>query len=328
MALKIVITGGAGFLGQTLARALLARGEAAGPDGRMTEIGELLLLDLVPADMTDPRIHSVVVSGLHPEPIAAALGRDTDGIFHLAAVVSAAAEADFDLGMRVNVDGTRALLEACRALPRPPRLVFTSSLAVFGGVLPPIVPDSAAPTPTNSYGAQKAIGELMVADFSRKGFVDGRSLRLPTIVVRPGRPNRAASSFASGIIREPLSGEISRCPIAPETRVWISSPRRAVAALIAAHDMPAETWGPRSALNLSGLSVTVGEMAAALERVAGRTVSERIVWEPDAALETIVGGWPGDFAAQRAAALGFQGDPDMDSIIRAYIEDHLPGGPR
>jgi nucleoside-diphosphate-sugar epimerase len=220
------------------------------------------------------------------------------------------------------------VLGACRKQARPPRLVFTSSIAVFGGALPDVVPDSAAATPTNSYGAQKAIGELLVADYARKGFIDGRALRLPTIVVRPGRPNKAASSFASGMLREPLNGEESICPISRDTKVWILSPRRAVAGRMGAHDKAADRWGPRAALNLNGLSVTVGEMAAALERVAGAKVSGRIKWVPDAALQTIVGGWPGDFDTRRAAALGFIPDPDMDSIIRAYIEDHLPNGPR
>jgi nucleoside-diphosphate-sugar epimerase len=328
MSLKIVITGGAGFLGSSLARALLKRGEAAGPDGTMQEIRQIMLVDLVPPALEDPRVKSMVVKGLHREALDAALGRDTDSVFHLAAVVSAAAEADFDLGMTVNVDGTRTLLECCRRLPKPARLVFTSSIAAFGGVLPKVVPDSQAATPTNSYGAQKAIGELMVADYARKGFVDGRAMRLPTIVVRPGKPNKAASSFASGMLREPLNGEAMSCPILPETKVWILSPRRAVEALMGAHDLPAETWGPRAALNLNGLSVTVGEMAAALDRVAGPTVSGRITWAPDKTLQTIVGGWPGDFDTRRAAALGFKPDADIDSIIRQYIEDYLPGGPR
>ena len=172
-----------------------------------------------------------------------AIDRDTGSVFHLAAIVSGQAEADFDLGMRVNVDASRSLLEACRASGHRPRVVFTSSVAVYGGDLPATVPDSTAPNPQSSYGTQKAIGELLINDYSRKGFIDGRALRLPTISVRPGKPNTAASSFASGIIREPLNGEQSTCPIAPETRVWLLSPRKAIEGLILGHELPAQALG-------------------------------------------------------------------------------------
>ena len=198
---------------------------------------------------------------------------DTCSVFHLAAVVSGQAEADFDLGMRVNLDATRLLLDTCRAVGHRPRVVFTSSVAVYGGTLPEVVRDDTAVNPQSSYGAQKAIGELLVSDYSRKGFVDGRVLRLPTISVRPGRPNKAASSFASGIIREPLNGEASVCPVAPDTRVWLLSPRRAIECLVHGHELPAAALGARRAVNLPGISVSAREMVAALERVAGTDVA-------------------------------------------------------
>ena len=223
-----------------------------------------------------------------PAFVAAAIGGDTDSVFHLAAVVSGEAEANFDLGWRVNFDATRHLLERCRALARPPKVVFTSSVAVFGGALPDVVPDTQALTPQSSYGAQKAVGELLVHDYTRKGFLDGRSLRLPTVSVRPGKPNKAASSFASGILREPLAGVDAICPVPAETRMWLLSPRRVIENLLIGHEAPAAALTQGRSVNVPGISVTVGGMVDALRRVAGDAVAARVRFAPDPAIERIV----------------------------------------
>src|SRR6187200_812402 len=230
--MKILITGGGGFLGSRLARAIKARDPKA----------EITLLDVAFPPGLERDFTCVTGDLSEPAVLAAALHRDTRSVFHLAAVVSGGAEADFDLGYRVNLDGTRALLEGCRALTAPPKIVYASSVAAFGGVLPEVLDDSTTPTPQTSYGTQKVIGEYLLADFTRKGMIDGRSLRLPTIVVRPGKPNLAASSFASGIIREPLNGVVAECPVPDTTGVWVLSPKRVVEAFLHAHDLPADAW--------------------------------------------------------------------------------------
>ena len=245
--MRVVITGGGGFLGSRLARALLARGKLTDARGGERDIREIVLLDVVPApDLGDARVRSIAGDLADPVVVERALAPVTASVFHLAAVVSGQAEADFDLGMRVNLDATRLLLERCRKLAAPPKLLFTSSLAVFGGPLPDPVPDDAPLMPQTSYGTQKAIGEYLVYDMTRKGMIDGRSLRLPTVTVRPGKPNKAASSFASGIIREPLAGVNAPCPVAPTTRMWVISPRAVVANLIIGHEAPASAFGPRA----------------------------------------------------------------------------------
>ncbi len=322
--MKVLITGGAGFLGQRLAKQLLSRGELNGPDGKPAPITKLVLVDVVQADDTaDQRITALVGDIADPALLERAIDRDTAVVFHLAAIVSGQAEADFDLGMRINLDASRTLLEVCRARGHRPRVVFTSSVAVYGGTLPEVVRDDTALNPQSSYGTQKAIAELMLADYSRRGFVDGVVLRLPTISVRPGRPNAAASSFASGIIREPLNGEEAICPVPGDTRLWLLSPRRAIEALIAGSELPGERLGNRRIVNLPGVSVTVDDMIGALREVAGDEAANRIRREPDSRVQQIVGSWPGRWDTTRAEQLGLRGDASFVDVVRAYIEDEL-----
>ncbi|WP_367353381.1 D-erythronate dehydrogenase [Achromobacter animicus] len=321
--MKILITGGAGFLGQRLARKLLERGTLSLEGGKPQTITQIDLLDVVKADLQDPRVRSLEGDIADPAVLRQAIDTETRAIFHLAAIVSGQAEADFDLGMRINLDASRALLETCRALGHKPRVIFTSSVAVYGGNLPDTVRDDTALNPQSSYGTQKAIAELLLADYTRRGFVDGRVLRLPTISVRPGRPNAAASSFASGIIREPLNGEPAVCPVGADTRLWLLSPRGAIAALIAGCELDADAMADRTPINLPGVSVTAAEMAQALREVAGDEVADRISWQADARVERIVGSWPGRWDTSRAARLGLTGDGSFADIVRAYMADDL-----
>lgn len=322
--MHVVITGGAGFLGQRLARKLLERGTLADAGGTQRRIETIVLLDVVAANgFDDPRIEPIAADIADPQTLARVIDRRTASVFHLAAVVSGQAERDFDLGMRVNLDASRLLLDACRAAGSKPRLLFTSSVAVYGGDLPDVVTDATALSPRSSYGAQKAIGELLLADYTRKGFVDGRVARLPTISVRPGRPNQAASSFASGIIREPLHGEAAICPVGEHLRIWLSSPRRAIESLIALHDIAGDALGGSRIVNLPGLSVSVAQMIAALRAVAGDDVAARIRFERDEAVERIVGSWPAAWDTSRARALGLAADESFEAIVRAYIEDDM-----
>ena len=323
--MRIVITGGAGFLGRRLALQLLERGTLTDATGRSREIAQIVLLDVVPAALpADPRLTSLAGDLADPAVVERAVTHDTDTVFHLAAVVSGQAEADFDLGMRVNLDATRLLLERCRTLAACPKFVFTSSLAVFGGPLPDPVTDDAPVTPQASYGAQKLIGEYLVYDMTRKGFIDGRSLRLPTVTVRPGKPNKAASSFASGIIREPLSGVDAICPVAPATRMWVQSPRAVIANLIIGHEAPATSFAYTRSVNVPGICVPVADMVAALRKVAGDAVAARVKWIHDPVIDRIVATWPANFAPKQGPALGMKADTDFESIVRAYIADDMP----
>src|SRR6185503_13705578 len=323
--MRIVITGGAGFLGTRLARKLLERGSLVDAAGTSRPLQELVLLDMTAAAVDDRRVTAVAGDLADPAVIERVVTADTDSIFHLAAVVSGQAEAEFDTGMRVNLDATRALLERCRKLSKPPKFVFTSSLAVFGGKLPDPVPDDAPLTPQTSYGAQKAIGELLVYDMTRKGFIDGRSLRLPTVTVRPGKPNKAASSFASGIIREPLSGIDAVCPVPPQTEIWITSPRQVIDNLIVGHDVAAAKFpGDTRSVNVPGLRISVAAMVDALRRVAGDPVAARVKWRVDPAIDRIVRTWPPNFAPRLGPALGMAADTNFDDIVRAYMADDMP----
>ncbi|MBC8119313.1 MAG: SDR family oxidoreductase [Burkholderiaceae bacterium] len=322
--MKVLITGGAGFLGRRLAEELLQRGmlKHASANGQVSDrtIAQLVLVDVVPGTpFVDPRVRQVTGDVSDPEFLASVIDADTHSIFHLAAIVSGQAEADFDLGMRINVDASRRLLDICRELGHRPNVVFASSVAIYGGSLPPLVLDTTAVAPQSSYGMQKAVVELLVNDYTRKNFIDGRVLRLPTICVRPGRPNAAASSFASGIIREPLNGEPAVCPVSTDTRLWLLSPETVTDSLVFGHDVPSAELGVNRNINLPGLSLTVGDMVAALERVAGPEVVARIRWESDARVERIVSTWPGELDATRARALGFPMDRNFDDVIRQHM---------
>lgn len=331
--MNIVITGGAGFLGARLARELLARGRLSLAGSAPQTIQSITLIDRVapPADLAaDSRIRAVTgdLNGIFESNMATApvLSAQHAIIFHMAAAVSGECEADFDLGMRSNVDATRALLQACRALKTCPTVVFASSLAVFGNSpqqpLPPVIDDRTLPTPQNSYGIQKFIGEQLVADYARKGFIRGRNVRLMTVSVRPGKPNGAASSFLSGMIREPLAGIRANCPVPKDTAVALSSPARTVEGLVRAVEASDAEWGARTAINLPALSTTAGGMAAALEKLAGKAVADLIDWTPDPAIANIVTSWPATIDAARARGLGLLPGHDFESFISEYLRDN------
>lgn len=327
--MNILITGGAGFLGARLARTLLSRGTLSLRGAAPQRIEQVVLADRgpAPADLaSDARVRVVqgdLMELVQRRELPAA---GTDLVFHLAAAVSAECESDFDLGMRSNLDTTRALLDASRALGSRPTFVFASSLAVFGQQpgRPPLgtVRDDSLPTPQGSYGIQKFICEQLVADYTRKGFIAGRSVRPMTVSVRPGRPNGAASGFFSGMIREPLAGERARIPVGPDVAVALASPGSTVAGFVRAAEASDADWGPLTAINLPALGTTVGAMAQALERVAGREAASLLDWSPDPAIERLVRSWPGDVAWERARGLGLQADPDFEAIVRGYVAEN------
>lgn len=323
--MNILVTGAAGFLGRRLIEALLQRGTLTDRHGQLQPIKRITAFDREPVQgLDDPRVQVKEGDISDEQVLAKLIDADTDSIFHLAAVVSSQAEGDFELGMRVNFSATQGLLERARQLGSSPKWVMTSSVAVFGGQLPENVDDDQVWAPQSSYGTQKAMNDLLLADYSRRGFVDGRSLRMPTIVVRPGKPNLAASSFASGIIREPLSGQTSVCPVPLNTRLWLMSPAQAIANLIHGHELAAERLSQGRVINMPGLSLTVAQMINALREVAGDEVAQRIQLRPDARIERIVGSWPGAFSARYASELGFTADEDFIGVIRQFIQDYLP----
>ena len=319
--MKVLITGGGGFIGYRLAQALLKRGTLADGEGKQVAIAQITLLDIAFPMAADPRLKCVTGDLTDKALLSQIMGGDTGSVFHLASVVSGGAEADFDLGYKINLDGSRALLETCRAQARPPRYVFASTCAAFGGDLPEVVDDSTTPNPQTSYGAQKVCCEYLTTDYTRKGFIDGRSIRLPTISVRAGKPNLAASSFASGIIREPLAGVVSPCPVGPETCVWILSPSKVVDAFIHAHDLASAAWGTNRVLNLPGITTSVREMVDAMRKIAGDRVADLVEWKPDARIQAIVKTWPARFTTARAVKLGFSADQNVEGIISDYISE-------
>jgi D-erythronate 2-dehydrogenase len=331
--MHILITGAAGMIGRKLTARLMADGGVAG-----RTIGRLSLTDIVapeaPAGAPFP-VAAAASDLAAPGAAAAAIADRPDIIFHLAAIVSGEAEADFEKGYRVNFDGTRELLEAIRLAGDlggnhagggyHPKLVFASSIAVFGAPFPEAITDEFVLTPLTSYGTQKAMSELLLADYVRRGFLDGVGIRLPTVAVRPGRPNKAASGFFSGIIREPLAGHEAVLPVSEDVRHWFASPRAATGFLVHAAGLTREQLGARVNLTMPGLCCTVGDEIAALTRVAGAGVAARIRREPDAVIEKIVAGWPQNFDARRAASLGFRAETSFEEIVQAHIADELGG---
>jgi len=323
--LHILILGAAGMVGRKLVERLTRDGRLGNRD-----ISKLTLQDVVPPAKPATSIPAEIVTCdvADQAAIAKLVAGRPDVIFHLAAIVSGEAEADFDKGYRINLDGTRYLIDAVYAIGGSyhPRIVFTSSIAVFGAPFPEKIGDEFLSAPLTSYGTQKAIGELLISDYTRKGLFDGVSIRLPTICVRPGMPNKAASGFFSNIIREPLAGKEAVLPVSEDVMHWHASPRSAVGFLIHAGTMDTGAMGPRRALSMPGLAATVGEQIAALERVAGKNVTARIKRVPDQTIMGIVGGWPRNFSTDRALKLGFTtAEKTFDDIIRIHIEDELGG---
>jgi nucleoside-diphosphate-sugar epimerase len=324
--MNILVTGAAGFLGRRLIEALLLHGSLTDRTGESRPIGQIVAFDMVElTGIDDPRVKVVCGDIADPEVLDSLINASTDSIFHLAAVVSSQAEADFELGMRINFTATRNMLERVRTLGTCPKWVMTSSVAVFGGQLPERVRDDQVWAPQSSYGTQKAMNDLLLADYSRRAFVDGRSLRMPTIVVRPGKPNLAASSFASGIIREPLNGEPSICPVPLDTRLWLMSPAQAIRNLIHGHELSGEQLTEGRVINMPGLSITVERMIDALRQTAGEDVAGRIRMERNPAIERIVGSWPGAFCATYSRDLGFTADEHFTDVIEQFINEYLPG---
>jgi nucleoside-diphosphate-sugar epimerase len=324
--MKVVITGGAGFIGGRLAQALLARGSLIGPSGAEEAIDELLLFDQTHPERVEeePRIARVTGDISDRDCVFGLIDRGDTSVFHLASVVSGGGEKDFDLAMRVNLDGGRHILEALRRQPGQPRLVFASSIAVFGGsAMPAVVGDTTKQTPETTYGITKAVLELLVNDYSRKGFLDGRSARLPTVVIRPGKPNAAASSFVSGVFREPLNGVDMVLPVRLETAMPILGYRAIVEGLIKLHELPGAALGDDRAVSLPSLTVTVAQMIEALKRVAGARALGQITVEPDPFIEAICAGWPTDSAYERALSLGLPREACLDEIIAYYIADYV-----
>jgi nucleoside-diphosphate-sugar epimerase len=313
--MQIIITGGAGFLGQRLAKALLKSS---------LDFKTLTLVDIIqPVNPgNDSRVECVQRDLSSEETANSLITSKTSIVFHLAAVVSSHAEKEFDLGWKVNLDITRHLLEACRHTKPGIRFVFSSSVAVYGGELPTMVNDTTVITPRSSYGAQKAMGELLVNDYSRKGFVDGIVLRLPTICVRPGKPNQAASSFVSSIIREPINGEEASCPVAKELGLFLSSPNTVIKNLIHAATVPSGALGGWRTVNLPGIRVTVQQMLNSLKIITDQTTLDRVQFKPDESINKLVSSWPAAIDNTRAVALGFQADNNFDDFIHQHIADN------
>ena len=316
--MRILILGGGGFLGRRLAKELIENGGLA-----KGEIARLILVDIAFADdrLNDSRVEYIQADFSDEVTVTKILQQQPDVIFHLAAVVSGEAEKNFEAGMKVNFQASLQILELCRKLAIRPRIVFASSCAVFGGDVSRVINDETAPKPRSSYGTQKAVVELLINDYSRRDFVDGRSLRLPTIAIRPGKPNAATSSFVSSIIREPLQGKKTSYPVPPETPCWILSPKNVIKNFIHAANIDEKLLGDDRVINLPGLTVSVREMIDSLQQICGPEVTGLISHEPDAFLQSIVLTWPPYFDTKRAKQLGFVSDSSVEEIIRSYIAE-------
>lgn len=325
--MNILITGAYGFLGRRLTARLLEAGQLRDSSGVSRPIERIVLSDIetpAPHDFDDPRIEVAQGDLGDASFVDELVTPGISSVFHLGSLVSGGAEQDFVLGMNANFFGTWNVLDASRKAGNVPKVVFTSSIAAYGGKLPPVLPDNQRLTPESSYGVQKAIGELLVAEFTRKGYIDGRSVRLPIIAVRPGKANTATSSWASAIIREPLAGEGYVCPVGPSDSAFLLSPNKAIEGLIVAHDSDASLWENDRSVMMAGLTCTPQQMVEALERVAGREVASRVKWGDDPFIRTIVNSWPNSFSLEKATRLGFQRDSSVDAIIQDYIEAAPP----
>jgi D-erythronate 2-dehydrogenase len=328
--MKVLITGGTGFIGARLARRIIDKGTLAGQDGAQAPVDEVVLFDVAAPDPLPMGLDgqvSVVTGDISDRAtVDRLIDRDDISVFHLASVVSGGGEKDFDMAIRVNLTGGLNVFEALRARASCPRLVFASSIAVFGGShMPDVVGDRAKQTPQTTYGMTKAACELLINDYTRKGFLDGRSARLPTVIIRPGKPNAAASSFASAVFREPLKGEDYVLPVEPETVMPVLGYRNIVEGILALHELPGDKLGDDRAVSLPSMDVTVTDMIEALKRVAHNRKLGEITVEPDPFIEAIVKSWPAATDDKRAVALGLPKDKSVDDIVRHYIEDYDHG---
>jgi D-erythronate 2-dehydrogenase len=321
--MRVIVTGGAGFLGLKLARQILMGDALIDQHGVRRRVSELVIFDRVapPEGLTDERVRVVTGDLCDPAALKAAMGENADSIFHLAAVVSGEAEADHQLGLSVNLDGTRALLDAAAATGRRPKFLFASSLAVYGGPNATTVTDDTTPTPKGSYGVQKLMGEWLVDDYDRRGLIDGRSLRFPTIAVRPGKANAANSSFISAVVREPVAGRATVCPVSADLPVALLSPNRLVAAIIKVHNLSSDDFGWPRAMLLPAIPVTVADFLDVLAAELGPSVRELVTFETDPLIEPMVRGWPASVISGRAGLLGISADDSAKDFIEQYLAD-------
>ena len=323
--MRIVVLGGAGFIGKKLILKLLDRGKISLNGRPIQSVNKVVVFDKVLAEglPDDQRLEIVEGDFTDQQLISNLIGSHTDLIFHLAAIVSGEAEKNFDLGMKVNLEASMHLLEHCRHMKNAPVLVFASSCAAYGRELTEVIRDDTTPAPQSSYGTQKVIVDLLINDYSRRGFIDGRSLRLPTIAIRPGKPNAATTSFVSSIIREPLQGQRANCPVSPDIKLWIHSPEKVTDNFIHAAQIPAQAFKSTRVVNLPGITVTVKDMVDALGAVAGKEATGRIDWKPDEFLQSIVLTFPREFVTDKALALGFHRDTSLEEIINSFVENEL-----